>query len=432
MKYLTKFKTRAEYELVKNTLVRPNVSFIESENECAYMKKDVGVIEVTFDVSFTLKGPSNEEDKYLIRTMFSGETFCEDEPVTNVGDVTRGKTEEKKETPKWIQDITSKKNRGNGNCIRVYPSEWFEKIEIDGVELPIVTTTAEVTLGTHVIRYILKKDAGKDIPFGYDEPFVNYFMGKTVPPLFLFETEIRGGDFSSLIKNISFSDDIIGIAPQAFFGCSSFANIDISNIEWIGRESFISCTGLTSIEFSKNISVLESSAFAACGNLQEVIFPKTLKNSEFGPEFGNYIFNNCAQLYEVELPKNLGGNVPPGMFNGCNNLNSVILPDDLYSFDDESFNNTNLLYITVPYNGGGVNINSQAFGNLDQSVILDLQANAYSGIINEEAFAGTYDIKIHVPDGSVNDFVNSGNGWDRYYIYSDNGEHYDPNLQEEK
>lgn len=87
MKYLTKFKTRAEYELVKNTLVRPNVSYIVQENSVAFMPNET-TIEVTFDVAENIK--DSNEQTYLIPIMFSGETFCNEEPQELVQDTRSG------------------------------------------------------------------------------------------------------------------------------------------------------------------------------------------------------------------------------------------------------------------------------------------------------------------------------------------------------
>lgn len=419
MKYLKKYQTRAEYEIAKNNLIRPNISYIVQENSVAFMPNETA-IEVTFRVEDHIKG-SNEET-FEIPIMFAGDIFCFDEepqePVQNI----------RNEKRKYNFFNNNNGKKSNAQCVRVYPAEWFEKIEVDGVALPKVETTINIETGEHVVRYVLKKDAGKDFfeTFGYDSDYIEKYTGKTVPPCFLNGTQIKDGNFYSYSTNIKLSSNILAIGADAFGECMDFQSINISNVELIDELAFQNCTALTSVEFSKNISFIGQSAFANCYNLNTVIFPRMFKDIF---EIREWVFDNCYNLNTVELPKNLEY-IPDRMFYGCNNLYGIVLPEDTNSFGESAFSNTNISDFYVP-NDGCVNIGNYAFANIGQDLVtLHLQVNAYCGWINELAFDGCNSVKIHVPDGSVNDFANSGNGWANYYIYSDNGDYYDPNEQE--
>lgn len=241
-------------------------------------------------------------------------------------------------------------------------------------------------------------------------------------------TQIRGGGLNSTTTSIKFSDDIIGIGDGAFWDCQNFGHIDISNITYIRQHAFENCSALTSVTFSKNIENIGGSAFANCSQLQSVEFPVTLGKD--WDDFGAYIFSNCQNLSHVLLPKGLDV-IFEGMFQNCYNLYEITLSEDINYIDGYAFGNTNLSFISMPSNNG-IYISDYAFSNINQDIILDLQSEARYGQIGSNAFDGSNSVRIHVPDGSVNDFATSGNGWEAYYIYSDNGDYYDPNEQEEK
>ena len=73
---------------------------------------------------------------------------------------------------------------------------------------------------------------------------------------------------------------------MAFCLCSSLENVDLTNIETIGDNTFNNCPNLTSISLGKSIKSIGNGAFASCPKLMEVKIlattPPTLNHSFYG------------------------------------------------------------------------------------------------------------------------------------------------------
>lgn len=89
------------------------------------------------------------------------------------------------------------------------------------------------------------------------------------------------------------------------------------------------------VKLEENVTCVESGAFEDCGNLQEVLLPKSLIR------IGQAAFKNCKKLSKIQLPENLES-VGAEAFYGCISLTgekerAFLLPDSLLKIEKKAF-----------------------------------------------------------------------------------------------
>lgn len=128
-------------------------------------------------------------------------------------------------------------------------------------------------------------------------------------------TEIGGGAFYN-ITDISYLQDYISeiVLPDS--------------IEVIGVGAFSNCgsiTGLT-INFPKNLRVIEENAFVSSGIQGDIEIPGTVS------EIKANAFHNCIYLESVTLGSGITA-LQNSSFSGCEKLSNVVIPDSVTSID---------------------------------------------------------------------------------------------------
>lgn len=145
------------------------------------------------------------------------------------------------------------------------------------------------------------------------------------------------------IENITFSSSVQSIGEMSFSTTSLESVVIPENVIEIKRAAFESCSLLTSAEILSPIDSLPDYLFNLCA-LTNVILPETVtkigecafqsnKFSEFNfheniTYIGDYAFNNCANLKNLELPESLEyiGNAA---FRGCPLIEQVSIPKNV-------------------------------------------------------------------------------------------------------
>lgn len=140
-------------------------------------------------------------------------------------------------------------------------------------------------------------------------------------------------DNSTLSANtkVSFSGSIV-IRDYSFYQCTNISEVDLTNVTRIGGNSFIGCTGLTSITFPDTVTGLTgSSTFEGCTGLTSITFPDTFTS------LGDRSFYGCTGLTSINLNSMVSMEIQ--CFNGCTGINRpLILPETLTSVGQTSFN----------------------------------------------------------------------------------------------
>lgn len=220
------------------------------------------------------------------------------------------------------------------------------------------------------------------------------------------------------VYTITIPDTVTKIGYSAFKGCSKLESVVIGcGVKRIGNEAFESCGSLTSIIIPDTVTKIGYRAFYNCTKLADITLPfvggdrnnggwgglQPLTNSSlqlagadtdeisqahFGYIFGasSYLENGSFVPVSLKTVVITGGeSIGEGAFYDCNNLASIILPDDITDIGDRAFwNCRSLMSVVVP--DKVVAIGGYAFGNCVKltSVVLsnssvDVGAFAFSG-----------------------------------------------------
>ena len=210
--------------------------------------------------------------------------------------------------------------------------------------------------------------------------------------------------------NIALREGTRTIAQSAFKNCSKLKSIDVGQTEYIYREAFSGCTGLSGITLGDRLVTISDYAFKDCRSLRDITIPQTTVT------IGSYAFDNCGMLEKITIPNSLK-TIGLKAFNGCDNLNKVCITDlvawcginfvknndDLIS---EALSNPLLAAHHLYLNGNKVvglklpdtvtSISERAFLGCSSLETLTFQGNAPH--IGVDAFAGCSGLKaIYVP-----------------------------------
>ncbi len=172
-------------------------------------------------------------------------------------------------------------------------------------------------------------------------------------------TIIGGSAFEDCksLTNIIMPQSVRIIEDEAFLGCKGLIEITLSdNIEIIERSAFGFCTNLKEIKIPRNISNVADSSFAYCRSLTNIFVAN--ENEKYQSIDGVLFENTCQGMILIQYPIGRLDKtyiVPDNVINmraafqGCKNLQEVILPDNLTSIESYSFNAcTNLRKIFIP------------------------------------------------------------------------------------
>lgn len=122
-----------------------------------------------------------------------------------------------------------------------------------------------------------------------------------------------------------------GIAEETFIRCSGLTSVTIPNsVKNIGRAAFSNCTGLTSINIPNSVTNIGESAFYECEGLTELTIPSSLTN------IGEYSFSGCTGLTSVTIPNSVK-NIGQAAFSGCTGLTSISIPNSVTNIEESAF-----------------------------------------------------------------------------------------------
>ncbi len=194
----------------------------------------------------------------------------------------------------------------------------------------------------------------------------------------------------SSLTSISIPSSVTSIGDRAFSGCSSLTSISIpSSVTSIGGSAFSGCSSLTSISIPCKITSIDGYTFKECSRLTDITIPNGVTR------IGESAFYGCSSLISINIPNSvtqiasqafwecenvvqitidgkifdilnvnvLGGlekslkkiiftNSLPQEFqywNKFEKLESIIIPDNITSIEDDTFKNCSTLKtITIP------------------------------------------------------------------------------------
>ena len=181
----------------------------------------------------------------------------------------------------------------------------FTKIEIDGVELPSVTTGHTFsTIGEHTVKYTLA------------DPTT---IGESA-----FE-ECRE------LTSIVIPNCVTFIDRWVFWYCFNLTSCTMSSaVTNIGNAAFGICSGLTSIEIPSGMTSISNDTFKGCSGLTSINIPSGVTS------IGDYAFSGCSGAISVNIPNSVTSIGKDG-FAGCYSLTSIEIPSGVTSIGDSAF-----------------------------------------------------------------------------------------------
>lgn len=235
---------------------------------------------------------------------------------------------------------------------------------------------------------------------------------------------IAGGAFiaSFDLYSVSIPNSLKVIGEMAFQNCFSLASIDIpSSVELIGQSAFNGCKNLSSVVLHEGLSKIGNSSFGDCNKISSIYIPQSLKIIDYGAFGGckgltsvhisdlsawcKIIFNSNPLEYahHLYLKGSLITNlvIPSGIttinntFNGCQDLKTVSLNDDLTCIGNNSFQGcTNLEEVNI--NVGCTSIGNDAFCQCENLKTIEVPNTVSS--IGARAFKGCKNISyVSIP-----------------------------------
>ena len=121
------------------------------------------------------------------------------------------------------------------------------------------------------------------------------------------------------------------------------SSVTVGNlVTLIGEFAFKNCESLTSIEISDSVRAIGNEAFKGCTSLTSIEIPYSVN------DIGVEAFTGCTSLTSVTLP-NAGLNTIYRTFADCTSLKSITIPVTVFFMGNDSFVNTDLETVIIPY-----------------------------------------------------------------------------------
>ncbi len=125
---------------------------------------------------------------------------------------------------------------------------------------------------------------------------------------------------SQTFRKIVFGENVRYVPDRLCENNANLAMVKMGNhILEIGERSFYGCTSLEEVDFPVSLEYIGNTAFANTG-LKSLFIPSTVKS------LGTYAFSQNQALGWVIVAK-APFQHPSGLFNSCNNLQAIYLPD---------------------------------------------------------------------------------------------------------
>ena len=209
--------------------------------------------------------------------------------------------------------------------------------------------------------------------FSYCSSLTSTTIGKSV--ITIGEEAFRD---CSALTSIVIPDSVLAIENSTFFNCSALTSVTLNNsLISIYDYAFMDCSSLTSITIPENVTYIGSRVFYDCAALTSVTWNamdcgdfvdyysdgRKVPSSRFeGCPITSFTFGDnveyipgglCYQmtgLQSIVLPENVYS-ISDYAFYGCSSLTSITIPEHVYSMGERAFYGcSSLTSITIPEN----------------------------------------------------------------------------------
>lgn len=229
-----------------------------------------------------------------------------------------------------------------------------------------------------------------------------YSGNLTIPKRVFYNNEvydvvaIGNSAFSSCtdLTSITISSNISSIGRSAFSDCTTLSSITFeagSKISTIQYRTFYNCSSITSIVIPPNVTNIDESAFEGCSSLNTISF----STNGFLKRIGVSAFKDCTNLVSIEIPSTLLF-VYPNAFSGCSGMTRVNFSNalSLVSIGPVAFQGcTSLTTLDIP--SSVLTIGENAFSNCGG--LTQLTINNYEDNISGKPWGASSSIVQYFP-----------------------------------
>ena len=152
-------------------------------------------------------------------------------------------------------------------------------------------------------------------------------------------TRIEGGAFgyNQHLVTVSIPDEVSIMNSSVFYGCTNLEEVKLpSNIMRLEGWMFGNCVHLRTITIPESVTHLGISLFYGCTSLTSVVMPESVTSTDYA------VFENCKSLKKVTLSPNLEL-INNRLFQNCSSMTEIHIPESVVSVMSNSFQNCTAL-----------------------------------------------------------------------------------------
>lgn len=183
-------------------------------------------------------------------------------------------------------------------------------------------------------------------------------------------------EFKEIIEmpspTISFSDASVKAICVANWDTDKDGELSEAEAEIITDlgQAFKGNTQITSfdeLKYFTALTAISESEFEGCSDLVSIILPENITS------IGNSAFSGCNNLASVTIPKNVSA-IGNSCFSGCGNLSSVAIPNGVTTIENSVFSGcSKLVSVTIPYSV--TTIGDNAFASCSSLAAITIPGN---------------------------------------------------------